>query len=182
MFVVDYDPSWPLAFASLKARLRRAVFSVATAIEHVGSTSVHGLAAKPVLDIDVVVARSDVVKGIERLKTLGYEHQGDLGVPLREAFRRPAGTVRHNLYLCPVDSPALANHVALRDYLRAHLEVARAYGDLKRRLAVEHAGDIDAYVEGKTAFIVTILSKVGFSAAALSDIEAIHRRRREHES
>jgi len=178
MLVVDYDLAWPRLFEELKASIWDAVAGIAVAVEHVGSTSVPGLAAKPVIDIDVVVAECDVPSGIEQLKGLGYEHRGDLGIPLREAFRRPAGTVPHNLYLCPSNSPALANHVALRDYLRANVEAARAYGELKMRLAVECAGDIDAYVEGKTGFIVSVLRQVGLAEASLSDIEVMNRKRR----
>jgi len=161
MLVVDYDPGWPRLFEALRASIWGAVADIAIAIEHVGSTSIPGLAARPVVDVDVVVAARDVAKGIERLTALGYEHRGDLGIPLREAFRRPPGSVPHHLYLCPANSPALANHLALRDYLRGNADAARAYGELKRRLAVAHAGNIDAYVEGKTDFIVSILRQVG---------------------
>jgi GrpB-like predicted nucleotidyltransferase (UPF0157 family) len=179
MLVVDYDPAWPGLFEALKAAIWDAVADIAVAVEHVGSTSVPGLAAKPVIDIDVVVAERDVSRGIGRLTGLGYVHRGDLGIPLREAFSRPAGTVPHNLYLCPSNSPALANHLALRDHLRANVEAAQAYGDLKRRLAVECYGDVDAYVEGKTGFVVSILRQAGFAEASLSDIEAMNRKQRD---
>jgi GrpB-like predicted nucleotidyltransferase (UPF0157 family) len=179
MLVVDYDPAWPGLFEALKASIWGAVADIALAVEHVGSTSVIGLAGKPVIDIDVVVAEHDLQSGIRRLTGLGYEHRGDLGIPLREAFRRPAGTVPHNLYLCPSSSPALANHLALRAYLRSDDEAARAYGDLKRRLAVECSGDVDAYVEGKTGFIVSILRQAGFEEASLSDIEVMNRKQRD---
>ena len=176
--VVDYDPSWPTQFEALKASLWPSLAGVALAVEHVGSTSVPALAAKPVIDLDVVVSEHDVARGIERLARLGYEHRGDLGIPLREAFQRPANTVPHNLYLCPRNSPALANHIALRDHLRRNAQSAQAYGVLKKRLASECAGDIDAYVEGKTEFIVSVLREADFSAASLSDIEAMNRKQR----
>jgi GrpB-like predicted nucleotidyltransferase (UPF0157 family) len=179
MLVVEYDPAWPGLFEALKASIWGAVADIAVAVEHVGSTSVPGLAAKPVIDIDVVVAERDVPRGIGRLTGLGYEHRGDLGIPFREAFRPPAGGVPQNLYLCPLNSPALANHIVLRDHLRANVEAARTYGDLKRRLAVECSGDIDAYVEGKTGFIVSILRQAGLAEASLLDIEVMNRKPRD---
>jgi GrpB-like predicted nucleotidyltransferase (UPF0157 family) len=172
--VVDYDPNWPREFEALKGPLEHALADCALAVEHVGSTAVRGLAAKPVIDLDVVVAAPDVVQGIKRLTTLGYVHRGNLGIPLREAFHRPPGSVAHNLYLCPSHSPALANHLALRDHLRAHPTAARAYGDLKRQLAAAHVDDIDAYVAGKTQFIVSLLRAAGFSEASLAAVASLN--------
>lgn len=175
--VVHYDPAWPDRFDALRRRIEPAVADVVLAIEHVGSTAVPGLAAKPVIDLDVVVARADVAEGIRRLVDLGYEHRGDLGIPDREAFRPPPGSPRHHLYLCPPDSQALANHLAVRDHLRRHQGDARAYGELKLRLARRHSDDIDAYVEGKTAFLLDILRRSGFDARTLVEIEGMNRRR-----
>ena len=97
--VVDYDPHWPETFETLRSRIWTAVGDVALSVEHVGSTSVPGLAAKPIIDISIVVPeRSDVRTGISRLATLGYVHRGDLGIAGREAFANPEGLPRHNLY------------------------------------------------------------------------------------
>lgn len=175
--VVDYDPDWPRIFESLRAAIWEVVADIAISIEHIGSTAVPGLAAKPVIDIDVVVPQSEISVGIERLSSLGYAYRGGLGVPQREAFRRPPGSPPHHLYLCPPSSPALANHLAIRDYLRANPEEAHAYGELKKRLALEFAHDRDGYVEAKTGFLVAILRRVGFSGDALAGIERINRRR-----
>jgi len=175
--VVDYDPKWPLAFEELRASVGSAVREIAISIEHVGSTAVPGLAAKPVIDMDIVVAESNVVRAIECLGALGYEHRGDLGILLREAFRSPPGSRPHNLYVCPSHSPALANHLAFRDYLRGNAEVSREYGALKKELAKEFRDDIDGYIEGKTAFIVGILEKVGLTRDAIADVEKMNRRR-----
>lgn len=174
--VVDYDPNWPHSFETLSARISDALDGVAISIEHVGSTSVPGLAAKPVIDIDAVVLEPDIATGIARLETLGYEHQGDCGVPQREAFRRPPGFVAHHLYLCASGSLALANHLAIRDHFRTTPAAARAYADLKKRLAFEFADDGDGYVEAKTAFLVSILRQSGFDEGQLSEIERINRR------
>src|SRR4051794_11124858 len=97
-------------------------------------------------------------------------HQGNCGVPQREAFRRPSGSPAHRLYLCPFNSRALANHLAIRDHLRTNPSEARAYGDLKKRLALEFAHDVDGYVEAKTAFLVGILRTLGFPEDALAEI------------
>ncbi len=172
--VLDYDPGWPRVFEELRSILWPAVSDIAISIEHVGSTAVPGLAAKPVIDIDVVVPEGDVPTGIKRISDLGYEHRGDLGIPSREAFRRPPGTPRHHLYLCPSGSPALANHIAIRDYLRADASAAIEYGKLKARLARRFPRDIDAYIEAKTDYLVAILRKVGFPDDVLAEIERVN--------
>src|SRR5882762_9128870 len=99
--VVDYDPSWPGTFETLKSRVLPVVGTVALAVEHVGSTAVPGLAAKPIIDMDVIVATSaHVTLAIERLATLGYVHRGNLGIADREAFESPKGLAPHHLYVC----------------------------------------------------------------------------------
>ena len=174
--VVDYDPGWPAVFEGLRADIDPAVADVAVAIEHVGSTAVPGLAAKPVIDIDVVVPKARVGDAIARLAAIGSEHRGDLGISGREAFRPPREAPRHHLYVCPEGSPALANHLAVRDYLSDHPEEALAYGALKKRLAEEVSDDIDGYMQGKSAFLLGILEKVGFGREVLDDIERVNRR------
>jgi GrpB-like predicted nucleotidyltransferase (UPF0157 family) len=173
--VVEHDPAWADRFEAIRARLAPALDGIAVAIEHVGSTAVPGLAAKPIIDIDVVVAdRAAIPDAIKRLAGLGYTYLGDLGVRDREAFRRPPGTERHNLYVCLAGGEGLRNHLALRDHLRGHPDEVRAYGDLKRRLARE-APDIDAYVVGKTELIVSFLRAAGIDEATLAAIEAANR-------
>jgi GrpB-like predicted nucleotidyltransferase (UPF0157 family) len=176
LIVVDYDPDWPRLFESLRATVWNTVADIAISIEHVGSTAVPRLAAKPVIDIDVIVPGQEISGALARLAAIGYEHQGDLGIPHREAFRCPRGSVPHNLYLCAPTSPALANHLAIRDYLRANPADVQRYGDLKKRLAREFAHDIDGYVEAKTAFLVAILRQLRFSADSLAEIERLNRR------
>jgi GrpB-like predicted nucleotidyltransferase (UPF0157 family) len=158
--IAAYAPRWPACFARLRDRLATALGPLAVRIEHVGSTAVPGLAAKPIIDLDVVVAtQGDLSAVIERLRPLGYRHEGDLGVPGRDAFASPPGSPAHHLYVCPADSPALARHLALRDLLRADPEAARAYGDLKRTLAARFGDDRVAYTEGKTLFIESLLAR-----------------------
>jgi GrpB-like predicted nucleotidyltransferase (UPF0157 family) len=170
--VVDYDPRWPKAFEEIAARIRPAVSNVALAIEHVGSTSVPGLAAKPIIDIDIVVDAASVRTATQGLTAIGYSHQGDLGVPGREGFQHGCGAP-HNLYVFVEGSPHLRNHLVLRDRLRADPEAARKYGALKRNLAQRFPGDIDAYVAGKSALILQILGAAGLSAEDLAAIRGI---------
>jgi len=173
--VVEYDPTWPDRFEAIRTRIAPALGALAIAIEHVGSTSVPGLAAKPVIDIDVVVAdASSIPPATAALEGLGYEHLGQLGVRDREAFRRPPGTERHNLYVCPAGGEGLRNHLALRDHLRSHPEAVDAYAALKLRLATEMPG-IDAYVIAKTDLIVSFLRAEGIEEETLASIEAANK-------
>src|SRR5579871_5716173 len=101
--IVDYDAAWPAHYATLEARLKAALGDLRCDIQHVGSTAVPGLAAKPVIDLDVSLADAgDLPLAIERLASIGYAHEGDLGVPGREAFATPPGEDRHDhhLYVC----------------------------------------------------------------------------------
>lgn len=174
--IVDYDPSWPSAFEEIRTRVWPAVAGMAHRVEHVGSTSVPGLAAKPVIDVDVVASEERMPDVIGELERLGYEHRGDLGIPGREAFRAPRDLPRHHLYLCVDGSVALANHLAFRDALRASPAEAQAYGALKKRLAEKFADDIDGYIEAKTEFILRVLQQQGFEADALKDIDERNQR------
>jgi len=175
--VVDYDPAWPAVFEQLRAHVWPAVRHVAVSIEHVGSTAVPALAAKPVIDMSIVVpAPADVAAGVACVTTLGYIHEGEMGVEGREAFRAPAGSPAHNLYLCPTGSLGLVNQVAVRDYLRAHPETARKYGELKKLLALQFPNDIEGYVAGKTDVVLEILKRAGVSADRLEAIERANRR------
>ena len=176
ILVVPYDPDWPARFETIRARIESALGDSALAIEHVGSTSVSGLAAKPVIDIDVVVASPRAVPvAIERLATVGYRHRGDLTVTGREAFSSPEGSVKHNLYVCPQGVLPLRNHLALRHHLRTHPEAVEAYGALKIQLATQ-VDDIDAYIEAKTPLILGFLAAEGLSEGDLAAIAGVNRR------
>lgn len=175
--VVDYDPQWPEVFERLRSTVWPAVRDIAVAIEHVGSTSVPGLAAKPIIDLSVVVRDdSDLPAAIERLAMLGYVHRGNFGVDGREAFDSSAGSPAHNLYVCPRESPSLANHLAVRDYLRAHPETAAEYGELKQQLAKRFPHDIESYIDGKADLLLRVLRAAGLTAARLAEIERVNRK------
>jgi len=171
--VVDYDTAWPQRFEQLRATVWPAVSDIAIAIEHVGSTSVPGLAAKPIIDVDAIVltSPSSMKTVIASLTRIGYEHQGDLGVPGREAFRNgPPDLPPHHLYSCIEDCVALRNHLVVRDFLRAHPDVAREYGELKKRLARGFPDDIDSYIAGKTDLLCRILALSGMPAGEIAAV------------
>ena len=181
IFVEDHSPEWALTFQQLKSIYQLHLGGLVRDIQHVGSTSVPGLAAKPVIDIDIIIDdRNNLAPIIEKLALLGYGHQGNLGITDRESFMRKSdktplgGSLRswpkHNLYVCPAESISLKNHLALRDFLRNNPTKAKEYGELKKRLASEHPNDIDLYVELKTPFILAILKDAGFDDGALSGI------------
>jgi GrpB-like predicted nucleotidyltransferase (UPF0157 family) len=177
VIVEDYDPAWPRDFETLRQRIWPTIADVALRIEHVGSTSVPDLAAKPIIDMTIVVAtRDDVPVTIERLATLGYVHRGNLGIDDREAFDHPADLRRHNLYVCPAGTIGVVNQVAVRDYLRGHPEAAARYGALKKQLAGRFPGDVDSYVLGKTDFVLEILRLAGLTPEQISTIERDNRR------
>jgi GrpB-like predicted nucleotidyltransferase (UPF0157 family) len=158
--VVDYDPQWPATFEILSAPLAGALGTLAAAIEHVGSTSVPGLAAKPIIDIDVLLkSTTDLPLVIQRLACIGYVHRGDLGVAGREAFYAPPGSPKHHLYVCPPESREYRRHLALRDFLRTHSAEAENYGKLKRSLGARFRNDRSAYNEGKSEFVEALLQR-----------------------
>lgn len=168
--VENYNPQWKVWFDSLKSQIWPAIQANAISIEHVGSTSVPDLAAKPIIDMDIIVEDFKQLNHvILALESIGYVHRGNLGIEGREAFRIPAGSIKHNLYACTKDCAALKNHLFLRDYLRANPTSRDEYGHLKQRLGTSVLS-IDEYVEGKTAFIIDVLSKSGLSAQELENI------------
>ena len=160
VIVLDYDPSWPGLFQSLRKRIANALGDMAAAIEHIGSTAVPDLAAKPIIDIDVLLASGTMLPAaIERLASLGYAHQGNLGIPEREAFLAPAIDPAHHLYVCPPCSTEFRRHMAFRDYLRAHPRHAKIYGDLKISLAERFREDRSAYIAAKGEFVAELTNR-----------------------
>ncbi|AXG98987.1 GrpB family protein [Deinococcus wulumuqiensis] len=166
--VVPYDPAWPAQFEAIAASIRAKLGPLALSVEHVGSTSVPGLAAKPIIDLDVVISsRLRLPEVISKLAELSYVHEGNLGIPGREAFMWPAGSQRHHLYVCSVNTPNLHYHLLFRDYLRQHPEKALEYGQLKEKLARGFPHDIDGYMLGKQDLISRIMQE----AEALSGFD-----------
>ena len=162
--VVPYDERWAQDFKDIASEIRDALGELALDIQHVGSTAVPGLSAKPIIDIDVVIrdySGFDAV--VNALQSIGYRHEGDLGIVGREAFDYDgkAHLRKHHLYVCSQDSPELKRHVAFRDYLRAHPDAAREYGRIKEEGASLHPHDIEGYIEHKSAFIGRIYRELG---------------------
>ncbi len=164
VIVVDYDPIWPRVFEELRAPLVAALGDLVVAVEHIGSTAVPGLAAKPVIDLDLVVpSAADIPAAITRLADLGYIHRGDLGIFGREAFRSPSQKPKHHLYACPLDSDELRRHRSFRDYLLTHPEDARDYATLKKAAAHRFRDDRVAYVASKSTFVGAVLRRAASS-------------------
>lgn len=158
--VVDHDPEWPTTFASLRDRLWPAIADVALRVEHVGSTSVPGLAAKPVIDIDIVIASEAAFRPvIEQLATVGYRWRGNLGIPGRETFFLRDDQPAHHLYVVVDGSTPYLDHVLLRDLLRDDADARSRYGERKKQMAFECDGDIDVYGGGKHELITELLSR-----------------------
>ncbi|QUL58261.1 GrpB family protein [Paenibacillus tritici] len=160
--VVPYDPAWKAEYRRIEARMLDIAGDLIIGSEHVGSTSIEGLWAKPVIDLDLVMESYDKLPEIiRRLQQFGYEHQGNLGIEGREAFQslQDDGFMKYHLYVCPKDGKGYLEHIAFRDYLRSHPSARDEYQAVKQRLAEEFRYDIDAYCEGKTAFVQSILQK-----------------------
>jgi GrpB-like predicted nucleotidyltransferase (UPF0157 family) len=179
--IESYNPKWAHAFNALKEAYLKHL-DPTLRIEHVGSTAVPGLSAKPIIDIDIVVKhKADVIDLISKLEELGYIHEGDLGIEGREAFKRSIKEAplmyehhskwfAHHLYVCLEDSLAFKNHIALRTYLMAHGDAVKEYSELKVALSHKYPSDIDQYCEGKTPFITRILKASGFLVEELEEI------------
>ena len=175
--IEDHDPRWARQFESLRARFLSVLAGHDVDIQHIGSTAVPGLAAKPILDIDVIVPKGgDIPAVIACLCTLGYQHVGDLGVPERESLREisPTEGPRHHLYVCREGALSLRNHLLLRDYLRQHPDAAHEYATLKRGLAAGFPHDIDVYCSGKSEFITDILGRCGMTPEEQESIRSIN--------
>lgn len=157
--VVAYRAEWPVQFERVADDLRGALRTVASAtVEHVGSTSVPGLAAKPILDIDVVVDGPQVGKAVAALERIGYKHRGDLGVSGREAFIAPDDQPRRHVYVCRRGTLNVRNHLAVRDVLRRRPDLREQYAEVKLRLAADCDMDIDTYLAGKSAVLQNVLA------------------------
>jgi GrpB-like predicted nucleotidyltransferase (UPF0157 family) len=174
--VVPYDPRWREQFLAVHAGLVAALEGVPVhSIEHVGSTAVEGLAAKPRIDVDVVVDRDHVEPASAALEAAGYAHLGDLGIPDRHAFRAPDADPPRNVYVVVDGCLALRNHLAVRDLLRRDAALRDEYSRHKLELASRDYADVDRYVLDKSPVVQRILAAAGFGADELAAIEAVNR-------
>jgi GrpB-like predicted nucleotidyltransferase (UPF0157 family) len=167
--LTPYDRAWPRLFEQERERLEAAIGRWAVAIEHVGSTAIPGMAAKPIIDIGVALrAFEDALYSITPLVELGYDCLGEFGIPRRIYFRKRTNTPlpgqspgegvgrTHQIHMYEETHDQFVNHLLFRDYLRAHGDAAREYEALKRRLAGEH-DDVEAYADAKSEFVRHVL-------------------------
>lgn len=170
----DHDPSWESEFQKLGWVYFEILGDILIKIEHVGSTAINGIKAKPILDIDIVIEDNSVFPVVaNKLKTIGYTHNGDQGIPGREAFLRDDQSVpwnqanqtwmKHHLYVCTKDSRELDRHIRFRDYLNSNSEAAKQYENIKLEIESRSNGDRKIYADIKenegvcTEFIERVL-------------------------
>ena len=164
--VLPYDEGWKQAFADIKAELQVALGDCVLGIEHVGSTAVEGMSAKPCIDVDVVISDYtvfDVV--VRRLRPIGYMHEGDLGIKDREAFCYSGKThlLKHHLYVCPQSSEELRRHITFRDFLRENPEAVKTYSAVKEKAAELYPNDMDGYIAYKNPCIAELYARCGLA-------------------
>jgi GrpB-like predicted nucleotidyltransferase (UPF0157 family) len=170
--VVPYDPLWPREFDRASAEVLTALGPTLLAIHHIGSTSIPGLHAKPVIDMLAVAADLAAIdQRSAAVERLGYEVMGEFGIAGRRYFRRddPTGRRTHQIHAFADGSPHVRRHLAFRDFMRAHPALAGEYGQLKRSLAAAHPHDMEAYIDGKDAFIKEMQSRALDWCAASGD-------------
>ena len=157
--LVDYDPRWPALFQAEAARLDSVVAPLSITLQHIGSTAIPGLCAKPVLDI--LAGYDDPARledSIAALAAAGYVHRGERGIPGREFFRR--GTPRaYHIHLARRGGAFWQDHLRFRDALRADATLRDGYARVKRELAAQFPTDREAYIEGKTSFVLDVLRR-----------------------
>jgi GrpB-like predicted nucleotidyltransferase (UPF0157 family) len=159
--IVEYDAAWPARAADEMGLLKQALGPVAGRVEHVGSTAVPGLAAKPIVDLQLSVAAIEPRgRYVEPLERLGYLFVPDPESPDYHFFAKPPQRPRSfHLHVCEVGSGHELRHLAVRDFLRAHDGEAARYAALKRRVAARHPHDRLAYVDGKDAYVAGLESR-----------------------
>ena len=162
--VVPYDEAWKNAFEEIKTEIEAEIGDLIIGIEHVGSTSVEGMSAKPCIDIDVIIKDYSAFDEIVRkLGAIGYIHEGDLGIKDREAFKytdKPH-LMLHHLYVCPQDSEELRRHITFRDFLRKNPEAVKKYSRVKETAAQLFPDGIDQYIEYKSPCIEELYKECG---------------------
>lgn len=162
--VVPYAEAWKTAFEKIKNEIEAEIGDLVLGIEHVGSTSVEGMSAKPCIDMDVIIKDYSVFDEIvSKLGAIGYIHEGDLGIRNREAFKytNKPHLMKHHLYVCPQDSEELHRHIIFRDFLRQNIEAVKEYSSVKEKAAELYPNDIDQYIAYKSPCIEELYKKCG---------------------
>ena len=162
--VVPYEEAWKTAFEEIKNEIEAEIGDLILGIEHVGSTSVNGMSAKPCIDMDVIIKDYLVFdEVVSKLGAIGYIHEGDLGIKDREAFKytdKPH-LMMHHLYVCPQYSEELHRHITFRDFLRKNPQAVQKYSMVKEKAAELYPNDIDQYIEYKSSCIEELYKKCG---------------------
>ncbi|MCG2613613.1 GrpB family protein [Terrimonas sp. NA20] len=183
-FIEPYGLSWKAEFEKLYHVFRNELSDLNPPIDiqHVGSTSIPGMIAKPILDIDIIISDPAQLQLIhQKLEKIGYQPKGEQGIPGRFAFRQTSSQTpqtatkdtwqNHHLYVCLADSVALKNHLGFRNALLKDARLADQYAQLKQTLCSNPDITMEQYWKSKTAFIVSVLANAGFSENELADIE-----------
>lgn len=162
--VQEYQERWPEDFRRIADELEPKLDGLFLRVEHIGSTAIPGMTAKPIIDLVFVIVPNRLPEVIARLSEFGYVHEGDRGIPGREAFRPlngrpPASFPRHHLYVCPQENRSLEEQLAFRNYLREHPAEARRLSAHKRALCIEHENDKERYIGGKSEMVREIIRK-----------------------
>ena len=171
MVIVEYKKDWPQHFLKIKTELQKAI-TVASNIQHVGSTSIPGMKAKPIIDIDVGLNNWTDFEAVKKaLAEIGYEHEGDRGITGRETFCRNGkvhneilDTIEHHLYVCSVDNTEFNRHILFRDYLRSHVETRDRYNQIKEEILAKvgvnnRAGYVQMKEEEYMDFFEDVIAK-----------------------
>ena len=155
--LVPYSAEWAKLFEQEEERLRNSIGGYVVDIQHVGSTSIPGMLAKPIIDIGIAIERFEEGKVcIKPVEALEYKYRGENGIPGRHYFVK--GDPRtHHIHMLEHDSDEWRNHIAFRDFLRENEQAAKEYAELKRELARKFRNDRLAYTEGKSEFVETVL-------------------------
>lgn len=168
VIVLPYDSAWQSDFEKIKAEIETALKDLIIDIEHVGSTSVEGMSAKPCIDIDVIIEDYSLFAAVvDKLETIGYIHEGDLGIKDREAFKysdKPH-LKNHHLYVCPRHSEELHRHITFRNFLRETPDAVKKYSEVKETAARLFPDDIDKYMEYKAPCIEELYELCGLAQA-----------------
>jgi len=160
VIIVAYDCVWAERFCEEASRIASVFGRELLSVHHIGSTSIPGMSAKPVVDLMPVVRDISKVELFnQEMIQLGYTPMGEYGITGRRYFIKGAGVRTHHVHSYQPDNPEVKWHLDFRDYLIAHEGEAREYAQLKARLAGQHHHDIEAYTEGKAAFIKSVLTK-----------------------
>ncbi len=168
MLIEKYSPNWPRFFKDIKREIENALYGIEYNIEHIGSTSVPYLDAKPIIDIDIMYStQTDFLRIKAGLEKAGYYHNGDQGIKDREVFKRDGqsvneilDSVKHHLYVCPVNSQALERHLLSRDYLKKNNWARLEYQQMKYELAEKANQNRKRYAELKELKINSFIDRI----------------------